>query len=528
MSRKGKIWLAGIGAAYLAGASTLVIRGYLSVPDMFSSPTEPRDSMEYRDGTLGVFKPADRDLDDDFPAETPMSVPVRVPSDGSDILFDWKGEPGMVKKKQPDRWTPALEGDDQIDLEAFAVWYPASDDPLDSEGTTGPVTFGSIRDAKTLAVLDPAGLEARGIPASFREMTPPKQYRAPVLRLMFRTTNMPVVRLYGGKGGDARTGAQVTFDLQANDNSNVFFGQTGDWSWLDVALVCWHDTPLKVSVLALTGEPQFAALPQRLGEEVVFSNCLRIQWLDQFDGSVQLKSGVNSFEPAAGLPEPGRSELIGRLKNYSDTNKRVAWLQANKPPTDVASPGPSMVVRANSDTYLRYHCGWSSKEDGGFHWNWSREGEEDQMLIASAPAVGDPATPLRLVYLPKATELNWEIAGLPDAPNPREITDLFDARLPRITLPENPSSAEDHLIGFLAAATQFEWENGNLWDDQVPSALPGDRTFRDITPQELAAWYLKNTPGATLRRDEDQKLIFFNEEKESWWERFKDWADTYF
>lgn len=527
MSRKGKIWLAGFGVVYLAGAAALIVCGYLAVPDLFSSPTEPRDSMEYRDGTLGVFEPADRDLDDDFPAETPMSVPVKVPSDGSDLLFDWKGEPGVAKKKQPDRWTPTLEGDDRIDLEAFAVWYPAPNDPLDSDGTTGPVKFGAIRDAKTLEVLNSADLQAQGIPTVFREMTPPKRYRAPVLRLMFRTTNMPAVSLYEGKGGDARTGAQVTFDLQENEDDGVFFSQEGDWSRLDVALVCWHDTPLKVSVLALTGEPQFATLPARLGEAAVFSNCLRVQWLDRIDGNIQLKSGVNSFKPAAGLPEPGRSELIGRLENYSDTNKRVAWLQIT-PPSDGANLESAIVVRTNSETYLRRHCGWSTEDEGKFHWKWSRKGEEDQMLIASAAAAGDPAAALRLVFLPKVTELNWEIAGIPDAPNPREITDLFDARLPRITLPQNPSSAEDHLIGFLAAATQFEWENGNLWDEQAPAGLPEDRTFRDITPQQLVEWYLKNTPGATLRRDEGQKLIFFNEEKESVWERFKEWLDTYF
>ena len=147
------------------------------------------------------------------------------------------------------------------------------------------------------------------------------------------------------------------------------------------------------------------------------------------------------------------------------------------------------------------------------------------MYFASHQGTVPTGAPLRFVFLPKVTELVFEIPGLPDQPNPGNAENLFEITLPRITLPENPDTAEDHLLGLASVAAEVEFDIDNLWDDEVPDDFPADRTFRNQSPKDLLHWYLKATPGSRIRYDEAENLIFFNEEKDSWWTRFTEWLD---
>ncbi len=105
------------------------------------------------------------------------------------------------------------------------------------------------------------------------------------------------------------------------------------------------------------------------------------------------------------------------------------------------------------------------------------------------------------------------------------IENLFDVKIPRMTLSSNPEQAEDELLGLLAVAAQIGWDYENVWDDNPPENLPADFTLYDMTVNEMLNWYLKITPSAHIRYEEETKVIFINEEKEGVWERIKTWVN---
>lgn len=517
MSRAIK-WSVGLGAiAYAAIVGVVVVRSYLRTPDLVSSPTETRVTVAYRDGSVGVFEPAEREVYDGYPAGADMRVPVRVPSDGDGVLYDWMGEPPVLEKVMPSSWSPGLEGDDAVEFVAYALWYPG-DDPA------AEVTMASFREIASQRVLDRSELDALGVPEAFHRLRVPTRYRTPVMRLLCRVRGMPVARFCRPQLGDARTGAVISYDLEELESSHPAFDQSGDWCRLDVALLCWHDTPVKISVQALTGEPERATLPRETGATVVFPDRLRLQWLDQVDEAVELKHGVKGFSPATGWGGDERQALIDRLRDPADTDRRVAWI---KPSGGSSVARRRLLVRASSSDFLQEHCGWRLAGGDGYRWNWDFIGESDQMTILAGPidAAMDSGGAIELVCLPKRTELTSGIDGLPDAPNGREIANLFDLRIAHLTLPEDPEDAEDLLFAMVSVPTQYVWDSENLWEDTLPGSMPADRTFRNVTPRELLEFYLKATPGSRLEIDEAEKLLKLNEIREPWFDRLVEWVE---
>lgn len=140
------------------------------------------------------------------------------------------------------------------------------------------------------------------------------------------------------------------------------------------------------------------------------------------------------------------------------------------------------------------------------------------------------------IALPEAdlTEVQkFRIDELPELPNPREIENLFEARMPRVSVhPQVQSSrihlSEERFLEVIAHATETAMKvEALLWlelDEHRPAAFPADFTFRNTTPQQLLDWYLENTPGSSFRYDAKEKLMIFNGPKEeTWWDRTKSW-----
>ncbi|MCB1066389.1 MAG: hypothetical protein KDN20_26155, partial [Verrucomicrobiae bacterium] len=420
----------------------------------------------------------------------------------------------------PSPWVAGLEGDDELELLAYGTWIPQADDDVSpgADWLATPI----FRDAQSLEALSAEDLKAMGVPASFLSLVRPKRYQTPILRLVFRSKNMEVVRLVEGQGGDVRTGGVVTHDLSDLSEDIQMFENVGEWSRFDLALLLWHDTPMKLTIQALTGEPQYAELPTTLGAQVAFEDRLRIQWLSTFDGRLDVSSGVDDFEPAPSVPKMEAQALKQRLEGNPIWDKRAAMFEIGPVPSGEPAE-PTILVRTTSEDYLERHCGWQRGIDEPIAWEWSNDSDVDQMQMAVIKGEVKPGEPMRLVFLPHITELTFEIGGFPDMPNPRDIEDLFDLRIPRITVVENPNSAEDHLIGFVGVATQNAWDNGNRWHTTLPADMPADRTFRNQTPQELLRWYRKVTPGSKLDYDESTHFLNVNEDRDQWWERAKEW-----
>lgn len=519
MRKRWILWLGGALLVYLIGVSISIFVSLNHLPDLFSSPIEQRDSPEFDGGRLGILKPVRHEVDDDWPADIEWAEPEIFPGDHGDFLLEWRNDPELIERPQPDRWTGSLEGDDEIELIAFASWVPQPDDDV-SEGADWQATP-VFRDAKTLAALDAAELDALGVPESFRRLTPPKEYCAGKLRLLLRAKNMEYIRVTGGEGGDQRTDSVVTYNLDRLGENEPMSVQSGEWCLVDLALLIWHDTPLKLHLYALTGEPEVVELEQRTGAQVAFGDRLRVQWLDRVHDRYGQTSNTGPFKPAASLPKDTWEALEKRI-NSEDPG--MVWLNADAPEPGESDAPTNGLVRVNSTDYLRRHCGWAG-QDGEVNWYWDLDGSMDDVngSLATTSEAVNPDQPLTLVFLPNIAELTFELAGLPDQPNSREIEDLFDIRIPRLTLPEDPDSAEDELIAFLSVGAELAWENSNLWDEETPADFPADRTFRNQSPQELLAWYKGATPGAKIRYDEVTKVIYVNEEKETWWSYFKEW-----
>ncbi len=479
-------------------------------PDLFSAPAEKRTTRGFANEGLGLVKPAIQRAGTGWPASREMLVPERIEGAGGGFVLDWSAEKLEPKERLPNRWSKGLVGDDSAELVAVAAWYPAPED--DYADPTWKIGL-NFRDAGSLAALDAKRLDELGVPAEFRTFEAPQQYKTPKIRLLFRTSGMEHPRFLRITGADVQTDAKVTYDLDSLDEKEPHTVSIGDWTYFDLALLVWHDTPMRFQTQILTGEPQIDTLQPEMGAEVVFGDRLRIQTLAEVGGPLEVNDSLHSFAPADGSAETRqRLDLTG-------TGERRVWITRSK-----RTGGPNMLVRASDYDFIREHCGWR-REDGSVDFGWSSQGERNGVVLFSRPISGATAQPLELVFVPHVAELNFEIPGVPDAPNPGTVENLFDIVFPRITLHEEAESAEDHLLGMLCVAAQVGWDINNVWDGDAPAALPDDRTFVGMTPQQLLHWYLRETPGATMRYDSAERVLYFNEESESWLDRLSNWWD---
>lgn len=494
-------------------AAALIVRELRFRDAFHSAATATRDVYGFQSGDLGLLRASTRKTEVVRPAAEVMAEPGYLEAEaGKSFVLDWSQDPELRPATKNDRWSPTLEGDDRIELVAFATRVPEADDPLTNEGNwQADLTF---RDPATLGIIPPEKLREWGIPESFARLSPPRRYETPVLRLLFRTAGMPYPHCVGMNAGDQRTGAGVSYDLNDSNDGAPRSEVSREWLRVDTELLIWHDSPLECLVRVLTGEPQMATLEQKRGAQVSFGEDLRLQWLAPMESEPSLKSITDLFTPAAPFTESHR-ELMTQLRadNFRK-RQRVQEVAFRSPET----PAPATLVRASSPHYLEEHCGLLT--DGGVIRNWNSHKKEKDLYLASIAANVPPAEPLRFVFLPKVTELSFSLAGLPDMPNPRTTENLFEVTLPRITLPEDISDAEIHLLGFIGVGAQVAWESNRRWDEAIRAKLPPDRTFRNETPQSLLNWYLDHTPGAHVRYEEAGLILHFNEEKPGWRDHF--------
>ncbi|NNE91338.1 MAG: hypothetical protein HKN23_06795 [Verrucomicrobiales bacterium] len=510
-------WILAIVGIYLFGVVVAVALALTGVPDLHSSPTDTRNVYTFKEGRLGLLEPSRPKPKDERPGSVEMVKPVIIPGKAKTDLYDWRNEPEMEPKPRPDRWASGLLGDDKLELVAFATWHPQPDDDIESD--TKWQADAVFRDAKTLEVWPEEKLNELGVPSEFRKVTPPKRYPTPKIRLLFRSSGMEYVRFTRGKGADQVTEAVVTYDLKSLSEPEPNFSTIDGWSRLDMALLIYHDAPLKFFVGVLTGEPQTAELEQTLGAQVHFGEALRVQWLSLHDGLVYGRPRYSDFEPAASVPKAEIEEIKKRDQTYSTDQGWIIRVETQQPRYTWE---PVTLVRGNSDDYLTNHLGWV-RENGTVEWEWDEESGTPEVQLFSTVQAADPSKPLKLVFLPKVTELEFELPGLPDVPNPGEVPDLFDIVIPRLTLDEDFESAEDELFGMIGVATQTTWSHSNIWDETPPDEFPADRTFRNMTPQQLLEFYRSVTPGSKIRYDEAEKSIEFNEDEDTWLDRLKEW-----
>lgn len=498
--------------------------------DYSVAPDTSRHVYGFQEGQIGVLRDTSRENGQVRPATEVMGDVLHYASElpKEDFVLDWKAEKSVDIGTAPERWVDALQGDDQVELVAFASWVPQPDDPLsDDSNWQAELIF---RDPKTLEQLSAEDIQELGIPSEFSKLSPPRLYQTPVLRLLLRCSGMSLFHAPGIRLGDQRTGARVNLELKERDSKAIWTERVGEWVRFDSELLIWHDSPLTCRLCVLTGEPEYAELSQTLGAQVVFGDRLRLQWLGRSPRSASVTNYLADFKPAAGVPIETLDWMPKSSADPFYSGERPGLFRVNL--QSQTEPTPETIIRASSEQYLKEHLGWMSFDESYTRWKWTEEETQGGFLIASTRKVQPVEQPMKLVFLPQITELEFTIAGLPDLPNPGNVENLFDCVLPRITLPEDLDDAETHLIGFIGVGAQIAWKQRDRWNEHPPDSLPTDRTFRNETPRTLLNWYLQNTAGATSRFDQDNLLLYVNEEKMAWWdglrERLEGLYYTYF
>jgi len=497
---------------YCVFAATLVTRKLLVKEDFYSPSATSRAVYGFQDGDIGLLKKTSRKTEVVFPAREVMVGPGFIEGEATkDFVLDWSTSPETLPDAKHDRWRETLQGDDKVELVAFASWVPSPDDPLtNGGGWEAALTF---RDPATLEIISGARLRELGVPESFSRLSPPRRFQTPVMRLLFRTDGMEYPHCVGINIGDQRTGARVSYGLASSNDGPRQDEFVGAWLRVDSELLIWHDSPVECRLRFLTGEPQVAELPQQRGAQVAFDEDLRVQWLAAMERDPRFSPMDDAFKPAPS--SAGEHEALTKRLRADSFKSRNRVMNLEFDPADDLKP--KILVRASSPDFLKEHCGLVTGD--GILWNWNGEKTSKDLFLASIAGAPAREESIRLVFLPNITELSYSIAGLPDMPNPRGIGDLFDATLPRISLPEDIEDAESHLLGFIGVGSQIAWESNGLWDSSMQSRLPLDRTFRNETPQSLLNWYLDNTPGAHVRYDQAGLVIHINEEKPDWREK---------
>jgi len=513
--RKPLKWgLLGGAGLYLALGAFAVLHTLTRHEDLHSPPAASRDVYGFKSGTLGLLRPDSRKTEQAWPPAEPFPPAERFEGRNESFALQWEPQSGMGAGSPAERWVDELQDDDALEFVAFAAWIPQPDEPVDPERDWEiPLTF---RDPETGRPLGAKRLEQLGIPGELASLDPPHSYHTPRLSLLFRTSGFEHVRFPECTIGDARTGARVSYDLESLGEAESRSRTIGEWTRLDAALLTWLDSPLDCRLHVLTGPSETARLETEPGAQVAFGERLRVQWLAEVERDFRTSSYLHGFKPAPSVP----SEVAAKLRNrFNATRDDAVMVELNDRDEDEEPHPGHMLLRASSSSLLENHC--ARLGPTGPSWEWDSEEQSQSLYLASSenPENAPSSDAMELLFIPHIAELTFRIERLPHLPNGRDIEDLFDSRLPRITLPEDLSDAERQLLGFIGVGAQVAWESDLVWDERPPRGLPGDRTFRDTTPQALLNWYIDHTPGAFVRHDPDGMILHFNETEPSWWDQ---------
>lgn len=497
MEKKKGCLIVGISAfvLYLVVAAIAILASVVQREDFHSSPTVSRDTAAYRNGSLGLLKEPDIDFEQFSPAEREFG---KLTNTGGDDKWNltWEEDSESDTGEAIDPWVGALAEGDKIELVAFATWYPKAGDRVGKEADFSLKFY----DAKTFVPLSEKALIESGVDPAMLTMDSPIGYETPRIRLLFHSESMGAVCIRALNIGDQRTGARVSYDLEKLDELESRSHTVGEWTSADAALLLWHDSPLDISIAILTGEAEFSDLPKREGEQVVFGDDLRVQWLADFTGEVDAEATFSSsdvFTTGVSADDPEATQNLSAKITLEEIEPGKEFQ-------------PETLIRASSPSYLK-HCGRVTST--GIDWQWSERADSRPLYLASFPTTNEPT---RLVFLPHLTEVKWKIDRIPDAPNQGEIEDLFEITLPRITVSD--LNGERNLIGLISTAAQVEFDYDLLWSERPPKLMPEDWTFLNETPQSLLNWYLDNTKGSFVIYDEESFHMRVNERDETWWE----------
>lgn len=487
-------------------------------------------------GGTGMLNPSPREANSARDPSIPFNKMFALPGQKSSIawnhyalVLDWtrfgtRPAPSAPEVDLPSARVDDLENGAELELVAFATWFPSADDPLrteiDDDDPLGLIPIEvpdlKLRRPDSLKVISADELMRMGVPEHFRQLLHTDYFVFPRIRLVFRSKNMDFVKIDNLRVGDARTNVEVASSQEVDwiggfECPVLHLRQA--WHFVDLPLRVWHDTPVTLLADVLTGTAEIAEFEGKetdfFGldtEQRALGDQLRMQWMGIAGGAIIFDPNLSEFEIEDRMVES--MKLVNVLGDFeslqaeSKTSGLEIFLMVHDPvPTDVDA-----LFRTSSFELTERHCAILSADGTWLRSKWRRHKPIDGVMISSCQfgrrdAEGKLPESVKLVYLPHLAEMRFEIAGLPDAPNPSDIDNLFDARIPRVTLLAGPFRAnsasdtvETQLLQVVASATETRLiEENSRWQKGLPRSFPKDRTFRNTTPRELAEYYLNST-----------------------------------
>jgi len=307
----------------------------------------------------------------------------------------------------PNPWEDEIQADGEgnvslpdragLKLLAYGVSVPSPDDYLLPEGFTEFIEFLHPDNGEPVSIsqLMDEGFVKTELQVARRNLWHPQ------LRLLFRKHNLPATQLLADQVFDARTKASVIGALAPR------IVETEGLLRIDYPLGIWHDTELSVALDLACGNPIFSDLPLESGGQVQIGDIARLQLAAVLQGSVQ--------EQRWSKAHPDR--VIDEFE------------------VDPTRPGATLVLRFSSESYAP-HCALRSIASDTYHWLKDGAQEErwaDPRLMPLSNAEAE-AEVLKVIFYPNRQRVWFHLPSLPQMPNPRDIADLYEVKIPRAGL----------------------------------------------------------------------------------------------
>lgn len=422
---------------------------------LYSSPTEERQIFSFF-ASLGQLRgfPKEKSGDQETLTFDPDAAFERFTlEEGARGIVHYKAsDQRRDPEERESRYTKDgnLLGDHKIALIAYSLQLPG-DSPA------------PVRKPDSLEVIPQSELE-------------PDHGNWPMLNLWFRFQNFEFIRAVSCMAGDARTG--VLLGVSTNISSSA----DEEYVHVSFPLSAFHDTPLNIRLNALTGEPVFIPLHRDRRFETVFPDLLRVQWVGQYNN-----------------PEFERDDPVLKIIHQPDSAE--AELHG--------------VFRVSSERYAREHTGFIGEGNEVIWWGLNRRivgVNDDQIGHAPLPdQARNNNEPLQMILLPEIAELDFEISGLPDMPNPPETESLFQVKIPHLVLEDK------HGYSLLHAVAEIAQLHLDIQINSWEKAGPGERVIRNKTPQQLLDGYIAKTPNRAYDYDEEKMQLSVREDYEKTW-----------
>ncbi|MFT5465453.1 MAG: hypothetical protein ACI8UO_000548 [Verrucomicrobiales bacterium] len=362
-----------------------------------------------------------------------------------------------------------LPGDLDLRLVAAALFVPNySPRPQFFDPTTGK----DLSRQQLLALSEDA-----------RDFQPNVLLSMPTLRLIFDGSAAPLVRDRTNFVFDARTKWLVAHGgpIDSKDGFVV----------TDIQISLWHDTELDVVLDVPCGNPESVPIPRTVGEQIAIGESIRVQVGGFGAGRVKALDQRGLTFDVVGNPET-EGFVIARI-SPSIWAKQCQIGIVGEPPAERA---------------------------------WLESVPRFQPATISRPVDEISEDDLQIFWYPKRARVWFRVAAIPAMPNPRSVRNLFNVRIPQVTV--NDREGFEAMLKLAADATQHDdTSDGIYWRYGVGEGPPAGyfpRRWENVKASQLLSEMLKFHQKGNVRIDNQKQYLIYEElEEKTWWQDTKSW-----